>query len=92
MMSTTTPSKLLKQVRGNQFFLKRGFEKHLEYNKTLARGQNPDHKTRYPNECVQAQKKDYVELTKRIKKEWESMLNVQAMRLRKHTGKRRIEA
>ncbi len=91
-MSTTPNNKSLKPVRGNQFFLKRGHEKHLEYQKTLAKGQNPDHKSRYPNECVQAQKKDFVELTKRVNKEWESMLNVQAMRLRKHTGPRRIQA
>jgi len=89
--SNITSSNTKRLVRSNANFLKRGLEKTLYYNKRLAATKNPDHFIRFPNEVAAADKKDFVELTKRCKKEWESMLNVQAMRLRKKTGKRRIE-
>jgi len=84
-----TPNGKLRPVRSNSFFLQRGYLKKLEYAKSLAHGKNPDFVSAHPNEVTGAAQNDYIELTKRIKKEWDSMLNVQAMRLRKRTGTRR---
>jgi len=67
-----------------------GLRKKIEYQKSLARGKNPDFVNAHPNESVGASKGDYIELEKRVKKEFEKFEKLKAMRLQKRTGPRRI--
>jgi len=72
--------------------LQDGLAHKIAYQISLARSKNSDFVNLHPNEAVQASKQDYVELTKRVKKEFEKFQNTNAMRLRKKTGPRRTEA
>jgi len=90
--NAATPNGKPRPVRSNAFFLERGRLKNIEYEKSLATSKNTDFVNAHPNEATAAAKNDFVELTKRMKKQWDSMLNIQAMRLRKKTGPRRINA
>lgn len=92
MSKQVTPNGKPRPVRSNALFLEVGLAKKISYQKSLATSKNPDFVSAHPNEVSGAAKQDFTELTKRVKKEFDSFLNVKAMRLRKRTGPRRIQA
>ncbi len=71
-----------------------GLRKMIEYNISLAHpsNPNPDHKSRYPNECDAKNNNRIADITKRVNHENDLRLEMLKLRLLKKTGPRRIEA
>lgn len=81
MMSTkVTPLSESPRPRGNKFFLEQGLVKKIQYNISLAKSQNPDHKLRYPNECDIKNVNRIADITKRVTKEFQLFQEVRKLR------------
>jgi len=75
-------------------FQEDGLRKMIEYNISLSHpdNPNPDHKTKYPNECDAKNVNRLKDIEKRVTHEHELRLEVNKVRLLKKTGPRRTEA
>lgn len=92
MMSS--PLKEKRKPRSTALFKEDGLRKMLQYNITTSnpKNPNPDHKLRYPNECSASNTNRIADITKRVTHEHDLFLKLKEARLKKATGRRRIEA
>ncbi len=75
-------------------FQEDGLRKKIEYVIQLSnpKSPNPDHLTRFPNECSATNVNRIKDITKRVTHEYSLWLEMKKVRLTKRTGNRRIES
>ncbi len=71
-----------------------GLRLKIEYVMRLSNPENPnpDHLTKYPNECKKSNTNRIQDITKRVTHEFQLWKAMKDMRIAKRTGKRRISA
>ncbi len=78
-------------VRSNDFFRERGFDKKVQYQISLSTSRNPDFVVRHPNETKEKNPANWkAEIKTRVKKEEDGRQKMLAVRLEKRTGSRRV--